>query len=516
MSARWRRTAAAVLAVAGLLLVDARPAAALPPPAPVTDLAASLGLRGLNLTWTNVASGTPVVRDVTGLTPTYAPTDGRGVPATSTGAYDTGFANTASRTYAVWARETDGTVSNVAAELTVAPLPPLATATVLDAPASVVLSGKSVTLAGRITRAGLPFPGAKVAVRSRVAGTTTETTVAWVTSAVDGSLRTSYVPSRNRYYRLSFPGDAYSSASSSGSRFVQIQPRLTLALSPGTIPWKSASTLSGGVSPYLAGKTVSVQRWYGDSWHDVATRTLTDNSRWAWSTAPAMGRHAYRVRLAGTTTYRSAVSPVAWLTVTPRTLSQGLSGPDVLALEKRLNVLKYYVGKVDGYFDSDLRHAVYAFQKVERLSRTGKWTATERTRVKAPRGVGIRFPSSTTRLVVEVDLTRQVMVLHRQGVIQRIVDVSTGNDDYYYVDGVRYKAYTPRGTFSIYRKIDGVRVSRLGELYRPSYFHQGWAIHGSGSVPTYPASHGCVRITNHVADLLFSTLEIGSRVAVYD
>ena len=81
---------------------------------------------------------------------------------------------------------------------------------------------------------------------------------------------------------------------------------------------------------------------------------------------------------------------------------------------------------------------------------------------------------------------------------------------------MRYKAHTPRGTFSIYRKIDGIRVSKLGELYRPSYFYKGWAIHGNGSVPTYPASHGCVRITNHAADLLFSTLAVGTKVVVYD
>ena len=42
----------------------------------------------------------------------------------------------------------------------------------------------------------------------------------------------------------------------------------------------------------------------------------------------------------------------------------------------------------------------------------------------------------------------------------------------------------------VQRKINGVRVSRLGELYRPAYFVGGYAIHGSPSVPNFPASHG--------------------------
>jgi lipoprotein-anchoring transpeptidase ErfK/SrfK len=134
--------------------------------------------------------------------------------------------------------------------------------------------------------------------------------------------------------------------------------------------------------------------------------------------------------------------------------------------------------------------------------------------VLSPRGIRMRYRDS--RLTAEVDITRQVLVLGRNGVIQKIVDVSTGSEQYYYQDGVRYRAHTPRGVFRVYRKIDGIRISKLGELYRPSYFYQGWAVHGSGSVPTYPASHGCVRITNPVADRLFSLLAIGTRVAVYD
>src|SRR5690606_35305288 len=43
---------------------------------------------------------------------------------------------------------------------------------------------------------------------------------------------------------------------------------------------------------------------------------------------------------------------------------------------------------------------------------------------------------------------------------------------------------------------DGTQPGELGPLYRPKYFHEdGIAVHGYGSVPSRPASHGCVRVS---------------------
>ena len=47
------------------------------------------------------------------------------------------------------------------------------------------------------------------------------------------------------------------------------------------------------------------------------------------------------------------------------------------------------------------------------------------------------------------------------------------------------------------------------------YFYYGYAIHGSKSVPTYAASHGCVRVTIPAINRLWSKLYIGERVHVY-
>jgi lipoprotein-anchoring transpeptidase ErfK/SrfK len=49
-----------------------------------------------------------------------------------------------------------------------------------------------------------------------------------------------------------------------------------------------------------------------------------------------------------------------------------------------------------------------------------------------------------------------------------------------------------------------------------SYFTGGIAFHEYGSVPTYAASHGCVRVNRYDAQLLFGFAEAGTRVDVFD
>ena len=77
------------------------------------------------------------------------------------------------------------------------------------------------------------------------------------------------------------------------------------------------------------------------------------------------------------------------------------------------------------------------------------------------------------------------------------------------------RADTPVGTFTIQRRISGLREGDLGAMYDPMYFHEGWAIHGSNSVPGYPASHGCVRLPRADALWLASQVPNGTQVVVH-
>ena len=64
--------------------------------------------------------------------------------------------------------------------------------------------------------------------------------------------------------------------------------------------------------------------------------------------------------------------------------------------------------------------------------------------------------------------------------------------------------------------VDGWDPGPLGRLYRPRYFNGGIAVHGYPSVPSTPASHGCVRVTLGAMDHLWSSklLPIGRTVIV--
>jgi lipoprotein-anchoring transpeptidase ErfK/SrfK len=52
-------------------------------------------------------------------------------------------------------------------------------------------------------------------------------------------------------------------------------------------------------------------------------------------------------------------------------------------------------------------------------------------------------------------------------------------------------------------------------MVNSSYFIGGYAIHGYFSVPTFPASHGCVRVPIPNALSIYHWLRIGDRVDVY-
>jgi peptidoglycan hydrolase-like protein with peptidoglycan-binding domain len=226
------------------------------------------------------------------------------------------------------------------------------------------------------------------------------------------------------------------------------------------------------------------------------------------------------VKKATTTTQATTTTVVTTTTLPPSTkpapppgLGQGARGPEVQALEARLAELHYDVGKVDGVFDSMTFHAVMAFQKVQGLRRTGRATPDVLSTVQTVGPPGPLLPSGgATR--VEVDLKRQVLFLYKGGGLFRILSISSGNGKRYCVDGACATAVTPGGSFRVTRRISGWRTSRLGKLYNPLYFNGGIAIHGSGSVPAYPASHGCVRITMAAAGWFPGAVPNGTPVYV--
>lgn len=197
----------------------------------------------------------------------------------------------------------------------------------------------------------------------------------------------------------------------------------------------------------------------------------------------------------------------------PPGFGKGASGPEVLALEKRLAELRYDVGNVDGAFDATTHHAVMAFQKVQGLPRTGRATDDVMAALPTATMPAAMLPAGGPDRV-EIDLPRQILLLWQGGNLVRTLSMSSGTGKRYCVDGSCAKAVTPGGSFKVTRKIKGLRVSRLGKLYNPLYFNGGIAIHGSPSVPGGPASHGCVRIPMSASLWFHETVPSGTPVYV--
>lgn len=187
---------------------------------------------------------------------------------------------------------------------------------------------------------------------------------------------------------------------------------------------------------------------------------------------------------------------------------------EVLEAEQRLSELGYWTGPVDGLMDSASRQALIAFQKVERRKRTGRLTNDE---LIALRAAERPTPRDTGPAHIEIDIGRQVLFyVDETGKVVKVLPVSTGNGRPYNENGQKGMAHTPSGTFRVYRKINGWRRSALGLLYYPSYIIGGYAIHGSPSVPTFPASHGCIRIPMFAAVEFSKLATIGMAVIVYN
>jgi lipoprotein-anchoring transpeptidase ErfK/SrfK len=197
----------------------------------------------------------------------------------------------------------------------------------------------------------------------------------------------------------------------------------------------------------------------------------------------------------------------------PATARIGDQGKGVAALQRRLAALGYEVTKADGQFGPSTLHAVTAFQKVNRLHRDGVAGPRTMTALAHPRRPSARLGGRALHL--EADLTLQVVYVVENAKVQQILDASSASGRSYVSQGDVRIAHTPEGSFTIGRKIDAWHRSPLGLLYRPVYFDGPYAVHGALSVPPFPASHGCIRITTTAMDGLYGKLVPGTRVLVY-
>jgi lipoprotein-anchoring transpeptidase ErfK/SrfK len=69
------------------------------------------------------------------------------------------------------------------------------------------------------------------------------------------------------------------------------------------------------------------------------------------------------------------------------------------------------------------------------------------------------------------------------------------------------------GRFRVYTKEFGTNTHGMVDS---SYFIRGYAIHGYAEVPTYAASHGCLRVPIPNAAAIYGWVTLGMPVDVYN
>ena len=177
-----------------------------------------------------------------------------------------------------------------------------------------------------------------------------------------------------------------------------------------------------------------------------------------------------------------------------------LSASQALWVEQKLSDLTYRPGTIDGVFDTKTRGAIIAFQKWEGLTRNGEVSATVLNRLAAAakpkpthsgsnldRGqqdqTGAALLQGRGAPVDHPGLHRQRQCGHRHAV----------------------------GTKKVTRK-----TTETSPRYHPLYISTTLlAIHGYPNVPTYPASHGCVRTLYWDQDAMWPLAAVGTPVYVY-
>jgi len=260
--------------------------------------------------------------------------------------------------------------------------------------------------------------------------------------------------------------------------------------------------VSGEVEPFVAGQTVVLEV--------VRKRKVASRRRIA---VGAGGRVRARIRTHRSgllkLRFRHATTPqqgafssrTKRIKVVSLSAGQGSRGVKVLLLQRGLHALGFAVPRT-GFYDGGTSRAVLAFRKTNGMRRTGFASRRVYSKVLQGRGAfAARFPKAGRH--VEFDWSRQVLALfNRKGKASRVYHASSG------------KPSTPTvfGRFHFYRRDLGTNAKGMVDA---SYFIGGYAIHGYKEVPSYAASHGCIRVPVPNARQIRNAVSLGEQIFVY-
>jgi hypothetical protein len=292
---------------------------------------------------------------------------------------------------------------------------------------------------------------------------------------------------------------------------VQVAGKLTLTIqhAHGSPPFALTGervVVRGVVIPFAAGQKVTV-RFERDG-RRTALRTVSVLPVGNGAGQFHLAYSSSRAGLVGVSAAHASSSLMAAFRARPvrvrfvgADMTLGARGPGVWLLQSQLSALHYAVPR-SGVFDEGTGQAVIAYRKLTGLARVPSTDAQVFHLLQ--RGAGdfhVRYPRDGKH--VEADLARQVLAeIEPGGRVRRIYTLSSG------------KPSTPTvlGRFRVYMKTPGTNAKGMVDS---NYFIRGYAIHGYPEVPTYAASHGCLRVPIPDASAIYAWVQIGTPVDVY-
>jgi peptidoglycan hydrolase-like protein with peptidoglycan-binding domain len=226
-----------------------------------------------------------------------------------------------------------------------------------------------------------------------------------------------------------------------------------------------------------------------------------------------------------TTLPPTAIIQPPWAALPPvpgGVVGPGSRGPEVQAYEQRMADIRFDPGPIDGVYDQKTAYAAQTLQKYGGGVPNGRITDSD--------VFGLNFFQFKQPMVdppepnrTEIDIAAQTLTLYQNYQPRLITTMSSGSGENYCYNTPRDNptsrvcedANTPSGRYTFYEFRSGWDKSPLGQLYNPYYFNKGIAVHGYESVPTTPASHGCVRIPMHISEYFHDLVSRGDAVHVF-
>jgi hypothetical protein len=267
----------------------------------------------------------------------------------------------------------------------------------------------------------------------------------------------------------------------------------------GTVP------VTGTVEPFAPGQRVDVT-FYLDGRKLLTRKVAVGQGPGEAGTFSASivlrkdGKYAAAAHLPASAGLRADTTVRKSWRVSFPALRQGQCGRVVKGFKEAMAKMGYVSGG-GSCFDDRTAREVLAYRKVNGMSRTEHAGAGVVKNVFGGRGgYRVRHPGAGEH--AEVPLSKQVLVLAKGDRPFAIYPVSTG------------KPSTPTitGEYSFYRREPGYNSEGM---YYSFYWHNGYAVHGYAEVPTYAASHGCIR--TYIADQprIYDQLHYGEPIFVF-